>query len=190
MDGPLTTRANGDTPPSAARRMASVLRPGLMLALMAAVAAQELRWQMHQPFELTGVSHAVSVPRRVPLTAGYTVRNNSVLPLKLESLSILGDSRTVGVTDTVRLDVTHIVATSGDRPVPAKPGTAFNRHLAASAPEGRTLQPGQSLGLAATYVGSGPGRFRAGPLELVYRWGPFRRSQSLSLGRGYQVVVE
>jgi hypothetical protein len=159
--------------------------------LAAAVVAQELRWQLHAPFSLAGLSHAVGVPVDVTLTAGFALRNDSRLPLEIERLSLRGDQQRAG-GEMVFLSTTELALLRGvaeGEAVPAMPGTLLERGLRGGEPVGQRVAPGESIELGASLVGDGAGEYGLGPFEIDYRWGPFRGSQEVPLPRDYRVRV-
>ena len=168
-----------------ARRRAWALAALLLFgALLLALAWQELRWQTHEPFRLRGVSHAVGAPVGETLSVGYQLRNESRLPLRIESIELPSERRR-RITETVRLDVLEVAALpSGELAIAAR-GRPLARGLRTDDVEGRQVAPGEDLALVVSYVGDGPGRFYVGPFLVGYRFGPFRGEQRVPLSRAY-----
>jgi hypothetical protein len=159
--------------------------------LAAGLAAQELRWQLHAPFSLAGLSHAVGVPVDVTLTAGFALRNDSRLPLEIERLTLQGDQQREG-GGMIYLSTTELAVLRGvaeGEAVPAMPGTLLERGLRGGEPVGQRVAPGESIELGASLVGDGAGEYGLGPFEIGYRWGPFHGTQNVPLPRDYRVRV-
>ena len=179
MEGPLSALRSG--------RLAWALAATLAVVAL----AQELRWELHRPLSLAGLSHAVGVPVGTTLTAGFAIRNDAWLPLEITAIELRGDQRRAG-EELVFLSVTEIAALRGvseGEAVPALPGTLLERSLRGGDPVGLRLAPGEAMELGVSLVGDGAAEYGLGPFEVRYRWGPLRGEQDVPLPRDYRVRV-
>lgn len=173
---------------SRARRALPLVLALLLAALLLLVAWQELRWQLHEPFVLRGLSHAVGVPVGETLSIGYQLRNRSRMPLVIEGIELPSEQRRT-ITGTRRLEVLELAALPTGELAIAAQGRPIDRGLRTAPVEGAHVPPDQNLALVASFVGTGPGRFYIGPFTVRYRFGPFRGSQRLPLSRAYGFSV-